>query len=115
MTGTTSLSRQALGDEIKRLDTMIARARHELGQGVLIDLAPMEGLIEGLCEALQSLPAQEGKQVLPDLTALLDELGQLSNSLDEGLETLKGQLGDHSKRTQGMAAYGKSPGPRKYR
>jgi hypothetical protein len=107
-----TLSNEVMAD-LQALGGIIARAQTDLAADSLLDLAPLEGLIEDLCRRIESLPAAEGRIVQPRLLALVDDFGRLGRSIEQKMEGLKSQMGDVTERRLAVSAYSKNADPKK--
>ena len=96
-----------ISGSLARIDGMVARARSELAAGAVIDLAPLEERIRGLCAGIQDLPGEAAAPLAKRLTSLLADLEQLHGQIVEGRDALASELGDLGKRRSAVTAYGK--------
>lgn len=96
-----------LNEELTRIDGLVARARNELADGAVLDLAPLETRVAQLCAGIHALPLDEGRGFVPRLTALLTDLEALGGQIKEGCDALSLELGSSGKRRDAMNAYGR--------
>lgn len=99
--------------ELQSVGGTIARAEASLAAGSILDLAPLEGIIEDLCHRIEGLPAEEGRDMQPRLLALIDDLGRLGRSIERALTELKGEMGEIAGRRHAVTAYNKTSEPGK--
>ncbi len=109
---TPSSPRESPLETLGTLAGLISRARAELNTGGLVDLAPLESRVGALCKRLEGLPVEEGGDLRPRLLALIDDLGQLSDSIARRLEGLKRDLSDTAGRHRATRAYGAKRDPK---
>jgi len=98
--------------DLEALDGVITRARRDIADGGVVDLAPLETRVNQLCAGIDSLQRDQAKGLQPRLLALLDDLDQLTGQIEAGLAALSAELGDHGKRREAVSAYAKGPKPR---
>ena len=60
---------------------VLARVRGEINAGTDVDLSGLPERTEALCRRLEALPRDEGKALLPLLSALVRESGALAERL----------------------------------
>lgn len=96
-----------LTEELTRIDGLVARARNDLADGAVLDLAPLEGRVTQLCAGIASLPDERGRLFTPRLTALLADLDALGSEIKQGCDALSAELGKSGKRRDAMSAYGR--------
>ncbi len=68
--------------EIAQVSSMVATARRLLTTGRTVDLTALEGMVRGLCTAVDRLAADEGRVLLPSLEALMAGLDRLDADLE---------------------------------
>ena len=101
-----SSHREAPLETLGSVAGLISRARAELIAGGLVDLAALESRVGALCKHLEGLPTAESGDLRPRLLALIDDFGQLSESIVRRLEDLQRDLGDTAGRQRATRAYG---------
>lgn len=94
-----------LTEELSRIDGLVARARHDLADGAVLDLAPLEQRVAALCAGIHGLPIERGRLFTPRLTALLTDLEALGGQIKQGCDALSAELGSSGKRRDAMSAY----------
>lgn len=67
--------------EIAQVSSMVSVARQLLMSGRTVDLAALEGRMRGLCTAVDGLPVEEGRDLVPSLEALMASLERLDADL----------------------------------
>ncbi len=87
----------------------IRRGTQAAEKGDVIDLLPIQGEVDSLCNALAALPKDQNEAVRNDVIGLVDELTNLSDKLNQGLLIIKNELKDLSERQRAVSAYGKAP------
>ena len=99
-----------LDRSVESVRGLVSRAHHDIAAGAIIDLAPLEARVQDLCQAIATLPRDEGVRYRDTLISLMDDLGTLSTQVQTGLDALSSELGTASKRRTAVSAYGKGPG-----
>jgi hypothetical protein len=99
--------------ELDAVVGMIARAETDLTTDTIVDLSPLEPVIEELCCRIESLPPEAGRDMQPRLLSLIDDFGRLSRSIDKKMGDIKREMGGATGRRQAMTAYTKHPGSNK--
>lgn len=94
--------------ELQAVGGVIARAEAGLAAGSLLDLAPLESLIDDLCRRIEGLPAAEGRKMQPKLLALIDDFGRLGGAIETKMAELKAEMGEAAGRRVAVSAYSKS-------
>lgn len=67
--------------ELDKAASVVATASRLLDQGRAIDLHALEGKVAGACRAIEALPAEDARDLLPTLEALLEALDGLEGDL----------------------------------
>ena len=110
MTSPPSKTSADLAEDLRMLDGMVARARGEIANGGVIDLEPLAIKVTALCAEIDRLPGDEAMRFKPTLIALISELNAFGQQIEAGLEALARELGEHGRRRDAAAAYGKGDG-----
>ncbi len=92
---------------------LVARAESELAVGVVLDLSPLESLVESLCARIESLPPGEGRHLQPELLALADAFGRLGQSIETAMDDVKAEVGEIPARRRAAGTYAESSEPNK--
>lgn len=90
-----------------RLDGQVARARHDLASGAILDLSPLERQVSELCAGIRGLPAEQARPFASRLLALFTELEALGDQIKQGRDALAAELGELGKRRSAVSAYGR--------
>lgn len=101
---------------VAEMDTvvgMIARAETDLTTDTVVDLSPLEPVIEELCCRIESLPPEAGRDIQPRLLSLIDDFDRLGRSIDKKMGDIKSEMSGATGRRQAMTAYSKPPGSNK--
>ena len=106
------MSDTTVGDDLNRIEGLVARASAEMQAGAAIDLGELDGRVRALCDRVSALPVAQGRPYRSRLLALYDELGRLADSVRRTTAALQATLGDNSKRRQAASAYGRPPAGR---
>lgn len=99
--------REAL-QELDRLSGAVTRAKASVAEGRAVDVNGLDTWVRGLCDRVEALPADEGRVMLPALSALLADVERLAESVEQQLAELRRQLDDAAARRQAAAAYGRA-------
>ena len=93
--------------QLDQTSNVIERFRDSVAEGSVIDLTGLDQKIEGMCDAINELPADQRITVKSTLIGLIDDLNTLVESLtvqqDKVSEGLKGVIS----REKAVSAYGK--------
>ena len=92
-------------DDLTEVSTVVDTAQTLLAKNELVDLGMLEARVEGLCDAIQSLPQSDRLELKPRLLNLIDSLTRLSSSLTETHRELSDQLQSTSNRQRAVSAY----------
>ena len=96
----------ALESEMHSLTARLRKARQGLSSGSIVDLAPIEQDVRGLCQAIDRLAPEESRSLRPRLLGILEEVNQLGENLRAGLGELAQLLSAASERRKALDAYG---------
>jgi len=92
---------------------LVARAESKLAVGVVLDLSPLESLVESVCARIESLPPGEGRHLQPELLALADAFGRLGQSIETAMDDVKAEVGEIPARRRAAGTYAESSEPNK--
>ncbi len=95
----------AIESEMHSLTARLRKARQGLSTGTIVDLTPIEEDVKGLCQAIETLPAADSRQLRPRLFGLVEEVNQLGENLRAGLGELAQLLNAASERRKALTAY----------
>lgn len=76
------MSGAALLDEVQKVASMVGTARRLLATGTMVDLSALETKVAGLCAAVDRLPRDEGRSLVPSLDALMGSLDRLAADIE---------------------------------
>ena len=105
---------ETFNDELSRIGDIIVAARDLVADGQLINLAPLEGEINRICQGLTSLSGPEAETVKPVLLSLMDELDRLAGEMrsrQAEYETELRELTTHANAARASRAYHTTPRP----
>jgi hypothetical protein len=80
-------------EELVKVSSLVLTARRLVASGALVDLSALEDRVRLICEAVQQMPAEEGRGLLEDLKALIGRLDSLAADLEERLALLARRQG----------------------
>lgn len=106
------MSEAIVGEDLIRIEGLVARARSEVSAGVVIDLRELDERVRALCARVSDLPVEQARPFRARLLALYDELGLLAEAVRQTAAALQATLGENTKRRQAASAYGRTPGRR---
>jgi len=93
----------------RTLREKIRRGSDAAAKGDTMDMIPLQAEIDSLCRMIKKLPASDSKALQGELVSMVDELSNLSDKLNQGLEVIRGELQGLSERQRAVSAYGKQP------
>jgi uncharacterized protein Yka (UPF0111/DUF47 family) len=79
MNDTPSLS---LSDEIDKLQSFVQTAQRLIYEGKAVDVTSLEEKIDHLCQSLEKLPPNNGRELAPALEKLMTSVDQLEKDID---------------------------------
>ncbi len=94
--------------DLDAVGAIIAHTEADLAAGAVLDLAPLERHIQGLCTRIAGLPPGDGRALPPKLLALADDFGRLGRSIEAMMGKVKAEMGQVSGRQRAASAYAKS-------
>ena len=72
-------------EELSKVASLVLTARRLLASGTLVDLSAIEDRVRVVVDTVEAMPAEEGRELLDDMTALIDKLDRLGQELQEQL------------------------------
>ncbi len=69
-------------EELSKVSSLAMTARRLLAGGKLVDLSALEERVRAICDSVQSMPREDGQDLLEDMRALIKKLDQLSGELE---------------------------------
>lgn len=99
-----------ISQELRAIGGFILRAKVEIEAGQVMDLSPLEGRINELCENIEKLHGDDGRSLQAPLLALIDDFNHIGKLIEEKLEELKTELSGTNQRTRAASAYIKGAG-----
>ena len=94
--------------ELARAAGLVRAAAASVRHHKPVDVDPLNRLVERACAASQGLPADQARQLLPAMQALIGDLDRLDAALRENARALGGDGGDAARRAG--EAYAKGAG-----
>ncbi len=94
-------------EELAKVSSLAMTARRLLAGGKLVDLSALEERVRAVCESVQAMPREEGRNLLDDMRSLINKLDQLTRELEGRL-----LLHDDTPGGTPKNAYGDPPGKR---
>ena len=95
--------------ETLRVDTMIARARRIVAEDGTLDLSALENRVTALCASVGRASRRETEGVRETMVRFMDDLNELSEELEQRLESVAARIEAQSRR-RASAAYQASAG-----
>ncbi|MBT4932907.1 MAG: hypothetical protein HOL66_14750 [Rhodospirillaceae bacterium] len=77
--------------QAEKISSLIAAARHLMGEGKTVDLSNLEGKISSLCKGAQSARLDNPDAVSTALQAIVEDLSQLDQEMTSHHEEAGGQ------------------------
>lgn len=90
---------------LKSVMGFISESRQQLGQGVLLDMSPMEENVQILCEIITQLDATERKAYAGPLESLYQQLSELGGDLTSVRDYLRSQMNELPTHQRANIAY----------
>lgn len=90
---------------IDQVHQFIRDSRHLLSQGKEVELAPLQGQVEGLCQAIATMPKETGKNYEGHLLELMGELSMLEQELKSAQAKIRDELAGLSLYRKASVAY----------
>lgn len=101
-------------EDISTISDIVSAARDLVADGQTINIQPLEQEVEDLCARLADSDAEAAREAQPVLLGLIEELGQLAQTMDDCHEKLSGELRSLSTHGNAASAYSApSTGPKK--
>ena len=72
-------------EEIAKISSLIVTGRRLLAKGTMIDLAALEDRVRILVGFVETLPVEDGRQFIEELSSLVTKLDRLGEELQEKL------------------------------
>ncbi|HLN24560.1 MAG TPA: hypothetical protein VK558_11300 [Patescibacteria group bacterium] len=72
-------------EELSKVASLVLTARRLLASGTLVDLSAIEDRVRVVVDTVEAMPAEDGRELLDDMTTLIDKLDRLSQELQEQL------------------------------
>ena len=95
-----------LADDLRFINNRVTWARTSITRGEVVDLCSLQSQVEDLCHRIDKLPEGECAPFKNGLLALVEEIEQLGQSLSNGLDALRAQIGETASRRRALRAYG---------
>ncbi len=102
------MSRADVEHELARAANLVRAAEASVRHHQPVDIDPLNRLVERACAASQGLPADQARQLLPTMQALIGDLDRLDAALREHARTMAGGADDAARRAG--EAYAKGTG-----
>ncbi|MDX1486168.1 MAG: hypothetical protein R3229_16975 [Alphaproteobacteria bacterium] len=100
--------------EIAKISDVIGAARNLVEDNQVINLEPLQGAIQSLCDQLAGVDGDTARKVKPILLGLVEELSHLDRTMAERHEELSTALRALSSHGSAASAYStQSPQPKK--
>lgn len=80
-------------DELEKTVSLVTAARRLLNCGTMIDLAALEGKVQGICQGIAGMEREDGKELLPLMERLLADLDHLAEAIGERMDPPPADLG----------------------
>ncbi len=102
------MTRADIEHELARATSLVRAADASVRRREPADIDPLNRLVERACAASRGLPADQARQLLPAMQALIGDLDRLDAALRENARALGGGGGDAARRAG--EAYAKGAG-----
>ncbi len=80
-------------EELEKAVSLVTTARRLLCSGTMVDLAALEGKVQGICGGIAELAREDGRTLLPLLERLLTDLDRLAEAIGERMDPPPADLG----------------------
>ncbi len=91
---------------LTEVSAVVCMARSLLADGKPVDLSSLQSRVESLCSAMIALPRDDREVIKPNLVALMDELGQLAETVRVQHAALAQRLASVVRGQRAAGAYG---------
>ncbi len=78
----TDISLNEITEEIEKLSSFIETAQRLIYQSKTVEISALETRITDLCSALEKLPPNQSRDLVPKVESLLNSVDQLENDLN---------------------------------
>ncbi|MDR3438521.1 hypothetical protein [Telmatospirillum sp.] len=77
-------------EELAKVSSLALTARRLIASGKLVDLVALEERVRAVCEGIQAMPREDGRELIDDMQALINKLDQLTRDLESRLAACGG-------------------------
>ncbi len=94
--------------QLAEANARVGEARRAVTEGRPFELEALARTIESACNDIVRLPGTQARTLRPQLVALFDDIGHLTDGLRREHDALKRSLGELAKRQRAQSTYLKS-------
>jgi hypothetical protein len=80
-------------EELEKTVSLVTAARRLLIGGTMVDLAALEGKVQGICAGIADMAREDGRTLLPLIETLLSDLDRLAEAISERMEPPSADMG----------------------
>lgn len=80
-------------EELEKAVSLVTAARRLLSGGTMVDLAALEGKVQGICAGIADMAREDGRTLLPLIEKLLSDLDRLAEAIGERMDPPPADLG----------------------
>ncbi|MBF0324150.1 MAG: hypothetical protein HQL42_03675 [Alphaproteobacteria bacterium] len=80
-------------EELEKTVSLVTAARRLLVGGTMVDLAALEGKVQGICAGIAEMAREDGRTLLPLVEKLLSDLDRLAEAIGERMDPPPADLG----------------------
>lgn len=75
----------AAREELAKVSSLVVTARRLVAGGKLVDLSAIEERVRIVCQAVETMPREDGQVLVEDMQTLIHKLDQLASELQSHL------------------------------
>ncbi len=94
--------------QLAEANARVGKARRAFTNGRPFEVESLAQTVDSACNNLVQLPAAQATALRPQLVALFDDIGHLTDGLRREHDALKHSLGEFAKRKRAQTSYRKS-------
>lgn len=74
---------EAITQDMHKVASLVATARRLVGTGAVVDLSALDEKVRHLCQQVEALEREQGRDLVPALEALIAQLDELAQDLEQ--------------------------------
>ncbi|HVI52195.1 MAG TPA: hypothetical protein VM661_13355 [Candidatus Sulfotelmatobacter sp.] len=85
-------SAQDARQELEKVSSLVLAARRLMAKGSLVDLSAIQERVAAICAAVESMPREDGRSLLEELTDLIRRLDSLGNDIADQIRQMADKM-----------------------